>query len=245
VIRAVGTSDPTRTAALITRATADNTAVQAILLSYPPLVNNTIRDSDFKKDVDIDCAGLGIGGDAVTITLTLTTIATPAQSVVSNAEVDCLSRIAVSGGFIFSGLPQRTFAAQATNSALPAPPAGAATPPPATVEESVSSSIRPVPFAFVHYGLSRVCAEQCLFVSFGAGANSGGASGATAVDFATGLTYGLSRYLFLTGGVHLGQVTELTSGYTVGGPITSGTTTVPTKTRMRTAAFIGITFGSH
>lgn len=242
-IRKLGGTDAVVTA-LVTRATADAAAAQQVMTTYPLLLTGA-RDSDFERDSDVDCAGLGAGGDTVTLTLTLTTLTTPAQSVTSDTQVNCPSRIAVSGGFIFSSLPQRTFSAQATNSALPAPPAGAATPPPATVQESVSSSIRPVPFAFVHYGLSRVCADQCMFVSFGAGVNSGGASGSTTVDFAGGLTYGLSRYLYLTAGVHVGQVTELTSGYTVGGPIASSTTTVPTQTRMRAGPFIGVTFGGH
>ncbi len=229
---------------------ASFTAVTNLIAAYPFLTFDDVqtlqvRASDVERDQDVACRFLQGGSSTNTITLTLTPLTAAGSDSnveVSTADVKCLGQVAVSAGFIFSSLPQRTFQAVAANGALPAPAAGAPTPPPATIQEMASASVRAVPFAFVHVSPGSRCSENCMFLSFGAGINSGSASGATTVDFAGGLTWSFLRYMYLTGGVHLGQRTDLAPGYSLGGPIAAGAT-VPTITRTKTAYFLGVTFG--
>lgn len=188
-----------------------------------------------------NCGGLMGRAGTTTETLTLTDRQNPAKTSTYSVTVACPSAIALSAGFIFSGLRQHTFAAIPNNTALPAPPVGQPTPPPATVQDTNRVAFRPLPFAFVHLALQRQCMEHCLFASFGAGLN-GSTSGAN-VDFATGLTYGVFRYMYLTAGLHLGQTTEPAAGYSVGSPIAVGAS-VPTVTRTQSAFFLGISFGT-
>jgi len=229
------------------------TAASNLIAAYPFLTFDIpvlqVRAADVERDQDVTCRFLQGGSSSNTVTLTLSPLANVAAGnptdttgvEISTAEVRCLGQVAVSAGFVFSSLPQRSFQAVAANATLPAPPAGAPTPPPATVQEQSSASVRAIPFAFVHVSPTR-CSENCLFISFGAGINSGSSSGASTVDFAGGLTWSLLRYMYVTGGVHLGQRTDLAPGYTLGGPIAAGAT-VPTVTRTRTGYFLGVTFG--
>jgi len=232
---------------LLKRVSEASNTIDGLLTSYPFFVRAPDKffvAQDFESSYEANCGGLLAGSSSTVVTLTLTSRTDSKTTKLDDVTVQCLSRIAVTGGFIFSSLPQRTFTAIGANSALPSPAPGAPTPPPATIQQSVSSSVRPVPFAFVNVSMSQRCLEHCWFASFGAGVNSGSASGSTTVDFATGATYSLFRYLFLSVGAHLGQVNYLANGYSPNGPIAAGAT-VPTLTRSQIGAFLGITFGSH
>jgi hypothetical protein len=230
-------SDASR-AALTTTIATDRSAITSLLSTYPFVVRG-FTDSDIQRERTVSCGALLGGSSTSVVTLTLTSRASATDTQASDVTVLCLGRVAVSGGFIFSSLAQQAFVAQPTNSALPSPP-----PAMATIQLSSSSSIRAIPIAFVHVSPSESCGEQCFFLSFGAGFNTGASTTGTTVDFAGGVTYSLARYVFITTGANLGQVNQLAPGYHIGDPIAAGAQ-VPTVTRTQTGFFVGITFGGR
>jgi hypothetical protein len=164
------------------------------------------------------------------------------SSVTDDVSIACESPIALSAGFVFSSLPQRTYSAVTTNTAGVAPPTPA---PSATVQESSTSSVRVVPFGFVHARIDSNPSRP-LFFTFGVGinSNSGSASTGTTIDYAAGFSYSIAEYVFISIGGHLGQVTTAASGYSPGSRVPVGAT-IPIQTKSQVAPFLGISFGTH
>jgi hypothetical protein len=172
-----------------------------------------------------------------------TTIEIDVGSDSSQVTVECSSRVFVSSGFAFSSLPQRTYSAVVQNQLRGTSPTAAAAPTPApyaVIVDTNVSQIRPIPSVLANVRLSD--APKPLFGSFGVTLSS--SSTASVFDYLGGLSYSLDRTMTLTGGVHLGQVTELASGYQLGDLIAPGSAP-QTTTRLKTGFFMGITFGNH
>jgi len=230
---------------LRTDGTADQrSAAASLATAYPFLATSsgTLTTRDFERAQSISCKGLLGGSSTSTLTLTLTPRTAPpgqtGNTEVSTVVVRCLGQVAVSGGFAFSSIPQRTFQALPVNNA--------GTPTAATVQEQSTSSVHAIPMAFVHVAPSPSCnaKESCTFISFGLGLTSSSSTTADNVNFALGLTQSFSRYAYFTGGLILGQETVPSPGYAPPAAIAVGAT-VPTTTRQRTGWFAGISFGAR
>jgi hypothetical protein len=244
--------------AKLNKANADAAALQARLATYgassayagayatavsqlqtlQAVVLSNVNVGRFYVTVPEDCTDLFGGSRSTTITVQRS----PGQQ--NSIIVDCPSRVFTSEGFAFSFIPQGTYAAVASNSAIPQAPSGSPTPPPATVEQTAYSDVRPIPVVLLNVRFSAPEPnDNGLYMSFGISLNSSSIS--TQLDYLAGLSYSLSRSLIFTAGASISPQNVLLPGYQVGQPIAAGGGSPPTTTHTRIAPFLAITYGAH
>jgi hypothetical protein len=148
---------------------------------------------------------------------------------VSVATVDCPGAVAVSAGAGISTVPVVTYQLGATLSGTP--PTAAYT----ITEQSRSSQT--VAVALVHYLVEPLGGQAALFATAGFGTST------SQVDAFYGLSLGVGRRVFVNVLEHVGTVTVLQPGLTVGEAAPSGFT-IPTLKQTATRIAFVLTFGT-
>jgi hypothetical protein len=212
-------------------------ASAALMANIKATALANVSENRFFVVIPEDCSGLYGASRTTTITVNRS------PNVANSVTVTCSAREFPSIGYAFSALPQRQYSAVPANSNLPQPPSGSPTPAPATVQQTSYSDIRPMPIVLLNV---RFAAEEPgdngYYGSSGVSVNSSPAS--TTLDYLGGISYSLGRSLIATAGVELGPTTILAPGYNIGDPIAANGSP-PTVTRLRSAIFLAITYGSH
>jgi hypothetical protein len=211
-------------------------AIQQMLNLRSTVLSN-VSYSRFYATVPENCTNLFGGGRSTLVTITRY------DNVANSVTVNCPTRVFGSVGYAFSGLPQHTFTAVASNNTLPQAPAGSPTPPPATIQETSFSDVRPMPVVLLNVRFNpEEPGDNGIYASFGVSVNSSPQS--NTIDYFAGVSYSLARSLILTGGVTLAPTTALAPGYNIGDPIASNGMP-PTVTRLKSAVFLAISYGAH
>jgi hypothetical protein len=107
-----------------------------------------------------------------------------------------------------------------------------------------AGGVNPMPVAMIHWRMKDFAGDKVgLYTSFGVAAHvQSSAAGGSAAEYLTGLSVGLSRAAFISAGWHLGKVSALNGGYTVGTTVPSGVTSVPVTSSYRSGFGLAITF---
>jgi hypothetical protein len=149
------------------------------------------------------------------------------------STVTCTSPFAISAGVEISFLKSPTFGL------VPSGTSG-------TNEFGITDAggVNPMPVAMIHWRMKDFAGDKVgLYTSFGAAAHvQSSAAGGSAAEYLTGLSVGLSRAAFISAGWHLGKVSALNGGYTVGATVPSGVTSVPVTSSYRSGFGLAITF---
>lgn len=149
------------------------------------------------------------------------------------STVTCTSPFAISAGVEISFLKSPTFGL------VPSGTSG-------TNEFGITNAggVNPMPVAMIHWHMKDFAGDKVgLYTSFGAAAHvQSSAAGGSAAEYLTGLSVGLSRAAFISAGWHLGKVSALNGGYTVGTTVPSGVTSVPVTSSYQSGFGLAITF---
>ena len=195
----------------------------------------------FRLETYITCGGLFNQNKQIAVRLLLTdrlpsfdsTALTQTDLKDPFVTVTCGSPFVVSAGIEFSFLRTSTFGI------VPSGTSGAN-----VFGVTETAKISPLPIGMVHGRLGESSDHKVgLYASFGAAAHvQGSASGGSSAEFLTGLSVGLLRTAFLSVGWHLGKVSELSGGYSVGQAVPTGVTTAPVTSSYKSGVGLAVTF---
>ena len=102
----------------------------------------------------------------------------------------------------------------------------------------------PLPVALAHVRLWEDNTNRYgLFGTFGAAAHmQGSGTAGSAAEYLAGFSLGLFRTMFVTAGVHIGQVSALAGGYKIGDAVPAGVTTAPVTGSYKPGFGLAFTF---
>jgi hypothetical protein len=201
----------------------------------------TLTAGSFTISSSVDCPNVFNQNRSVAVSLVqadllptfdgTTTSTTTAKS--PFVTVTCASPFAVSAGVELSFLKTPTFGL------VPSGTAG-------TNQFGITDTgtINPLPVGMVHWRAYETSSHLvALYGSFGVAAHiQGNASGSSAAEYLTGISFGFLRTIFITPGWHVGKVASLGGGYAVGAPVPSGVTAVPVQSSYKSGFGLAITF---
>jgi hypothetical protein len=147
--------------------------------------------------------------------------------------VSCPSPFLVSAGVEFRFLKTSTFGL------IPSSPSGAN-----QFGITDNQDKIPLPIALVHVRLRQDATHRTgIYGSFGVAAHTQGSGTAgSAPEYLAGLSIGLFRTMFVTGGWHFGKVSALSGGYKVGDAVPTGVTAAPVTGSYQSGFGLAISF---
>ncbi len=164
----------------------------------------------------------------------------------STVHLVCEPRMVLSGGVAFTGLSQPTYEAvpDAPATTPPSPATGTAPPTPAPtahIHATTQSYLRPTAVIMNNVRLSAPGSEEALYAAFGLGVLQKDTGELTA-DYLTGVSFSLSKTMFLSIGAQFGKTITTAPGYEEG-RVVPPNTKIQTLTKFAPQLFVAITFG--
>ncbi|MDB5071743.1 MAG: hypothetical protein JWM87_2854 [Candidatus Eremiobacteraeota bacterium] len=168
------------------------------------------------------------------------------EGATSTVHLVCEPRMVLSGGVAFTGLSQPTYEAvpDAPATAPPPPATGTASPTPAPaahIRATTQSYLRPTAVIMNNVRLSPPGTEQAFYAAFGLGVLQKDTGELTA-DYLAGVSFSLSKTIFISVGAQFGKTVTAAPGYEEGALVPANTK-IQTLTKFAPQLYVAITFG--
>ena len=158
--------------------------------------------------------------------------------------VVCSTPLSVSGGVGFSTVDENTYGLQPAPKTTTTTTNGVTQTTTTTVNKfgyTARSGLRPLPLVLVNVRLWEPNELFSLHFSSGAAVDLGTGSVGTDVEYVTGVSVGLHRSVFITGGWHIGRSAKLVN-FAVGDEAPSGVTVPPLEKQWKPGFLFAITY---
>jgi hypothetical protein len=152
--------------------------------------------------------------------------------------VECTTPFTVSGGFGFSSVDEREFVFVSSK------PSAGGTAPVNTFGFKNRSSFRTIPLMLIHTRLKEWNDTFALHASAGAGVDikTGQPANGTDIEFIVGPSLSFKRSFFVTTGVHVGRVSTLAGGFSIGDTVPSGLSAPPIEKTWKPGFIVAFTY---